>query len=306
MSEQRYEGPIIDAHTHLWDLSMGKHPWLQPSGGFGPPGRLDRLKGKDYLLEHYRSDIAGTGVIGSVHVEALWDAAASPVEETRWLETLDGGDFASRYVGGIVFGREDTTEILREQASFERMRGVRQVIAWTPNPDRRMAAEADITRGEAWRAAIATLLEHDLHLELLLYPQQAENVAELARDFPALTIVVNHIGSPIEQDAAGLARWRAAIGTMAASPNVMMKLSAAAAYPEEKSVEAMRPFVLPIVEEFGAERVLWGSDFPVGALVGWSYADYLEAYRALLDERSAEEQRAILFDTANRLYRFGF
>lgn len=301
----RYDGPIIDAHTHLWDLSMGKHPWLQPSGGFGPKGRLDRLKGKDYLLDHYRADIAGSGVVASVHVEALWDAAASPVEETRWLDSLDGGQLASRYVGGVVFGREDTAAVLREQASSERMRGVRQVIAWTPNPERRMAAEPDITRGEAWRSAVPTLLEQDLHLELLLYPYQAENVVELAREFPQLTIVVNHIGSPIEQDAEGVARWRAAIGAMAQQPNVLIKLSAAAAYPEEKSVEAMGAFVLPIVEEFGAERVLWGSDFPVGTLVGWDYARYLEAYREVLDARSAEEQGAILFGTANRLYRFG-
>ncbi|WP_164861443.1 amidohydrolase family protein [Microbacterium sp. CPCC 204701] len=301
----RYDGPIIDAHTHLWDLSMGKHPWLAPSGGFGPPGRLDQLKGKDYLLEHYRADIDGVGVVASTHVEALWDAASSPVEETAWLESLDGGLLASRYVGGAVFGRADTEEILRAQASYERMRGVRQVIAWTPDPNRRMAATEGIARGGAWRAALPVLRELDLHLELLIYPHQAQDVAALAADYPDLPIVVNHIGSPIEQDEAGVGRWRAAIDTLAAHPNTFMKLSAAAAYPAEKSVDAMRPFVVPIVETFGADRVMWGSDFPVGTLVGWSYGRYLEAYRRLLDQRTPAEQAAILFGTANRLYRFG-
>ncbi|WP_186329527.1 amidohydrolase family protein [Agrococcus jejuensis] len=301
----RYDGPVIDAHTHLWDLSMDRHPWLRPAGDFGPKGRLDRLKGKDYVLEHYRADVEGTQVAASVHVEALWDASRSPIEETRWLETLDGGAFASRYVGAAAFGGDATEDVLREQASYERMRGIRQVVAWTPHPDRRMAPRDGILREAAWRRSVELLVELDLHLELLLYPYQADDVLALARDLPDLPIVVNHIGSPIEQDAEGVARWRASIATMAQAPNVLVKLSAAAAYPEEKSVDAMRPFVAPIVAELGADRVLWGSDFPVGTLVGWPYARYLEAYRTILDERTVDEQRAVLFGTANRLYRLG-
>jgi predicted TIM-barrel fold metal-dependent hydrolase len=304
MSE-RYAGPIIDAHTHLWDLGMDRHPWLRPSGDFGPPGRFDVLKGKNYLIDDYRGDIAGTDVVASVHVEALWDPADGRVNETRWLESLDGGALASRYVAGVTFGVPGTEDELREQAGFDRVRGVRQVIAWTPNPARRMAAEEGITRGRAWRGTIPLLLELDLHLELLLYPHQAEDVAELARDFPTLPIVVNHIGSPIEQDDEGVSKWRRAIATMAEHPNVHIKLSAAAAYPEEKSVAAMRRFVAPVVDDFGADRVLWGSDFPVGTLVGWSYSRYLEAYREILDERTVDEQASILYWTARRLYRFG-
>lgn len=301
----RYEGPIIDAHTHLWDLSLGKHPWLKPSGGFGPPGRLDALKGRDYLLSDYRSDIEGTGVVASAHIEALWDAGASPVEETQWLEEQDGDPLASRYVGAAAFGQSDTVDVLRRQAAFDRMRGIRQVIAWTPDPNRRMAPAEGIARDPRWLEAVPALIDLDLHLELLIYPHQGDDVASVATTFPDLTIVVNHIGSPIQQDAAGLAQWDEAITTMAAQPNVLMKLSAAAAYPEEKSVAAMGKFVLPIVDAFGPERVMWGSDFPVGRLVGWNYAAYLDAYRELLDERGSDAQRAIFFETANRLYRFG-
>jgi predicted TIM-barrel fold metal-dependent hydrolase len=302
---ERYLGPLIDAHTHLWDLSMDKHPWLRPSGDFGPKGRFDVLKGKDYGLAEYRADIEGCGVVASVHVEALWDPADGRLNETRWLETLDDEALASRYVAGATFGAVETERELRAQAEFARVRGVRQVIAWTPNPDRRMASEPAITRKKEWRRAIPLLLELDLHLELLIYPYQAEDVAELALAYPSLPIVVNHIGSPIEQDAAGVARWRAGIATMAARPNVLMKLSAAAAYPEEKSVAAMARFVDPIIDEFGADRVMWGSDFPVGTLAGWSYAQYLAAYREILDDRTTAEQSDILFGTANWLYRFG-
>jgi predicted TIM-barrel fold metal-dependent hydrolase len=302
---EQYDGPLIDAHTHLWDLSMDKHPWLRPAGDFGPKGRFDALKGKNYSLAQYRADIDGTDVIASVHVEALWDPQDGRVNETRWLETLNGGRLASRYVAGVSFDTPATESELRQQAAFERVRGVRQVIAWTPNPDRRMVAEESLARGAGWLAAIPLLLELDLHLELLLYPYQAGDVAALATEFPELPIVVNHIGSPIEQDVEGIARWHDAIATMADSRNVLVKLSAAGAYPIEKSGAAMARLVDPVIDAFGAERVMWGSDFPVGTLVGWSYATYLDAYRQIIARRSVAEQQQIFFSNANQLYRFG-
>jgi predicted TIM-barrel fold metal-dependent hydrolase len=304
MTKTQYDGPIIDSHTHLWDLTANDHyPWLRRAGSFGPKGRLYALKGKNYVLEDYRRDIADTGVVASVHVEALWDPEDDPVNETRWLETLGSPDLASRYVAAATFGSANSRGELEAQAAFERVRGIRQVIAWTPNPERRMAPEADITCRPEWRAAIPALLDLDLHLEVLMYPYQARNVTELAEDFPSLPIVVNHIGSPIEQDGPGIVRWRDGISLMANEPNIFVKLSAAAAYPTEKSVDAMRPFAEHLVDSFGADRIMVGSDFPVGTLVGWSYATYMDAYRTVLDGRSRSEQAAMFHDTAARLYR---
>jgi len=300
---QQFRGEIIDGHTHLWSLADDKYPWLRKGESFGPPGRLDRLKGKDYSLDDYRRDIEGTGVVGSVHVEALWDPADGRINETKWLETLDGGNLASRYVAGLDFGLPTTADEIAQQAAFARVRGVRQVIAWTPHPDRRMADRPHITAEPTWREAIPVLLEHDLHLELLLYPNQGDDVAELARDFPSLSIVVNHMASPIEQDEAGLKLWREAIVSMSSQPNVYMKASAAAAYLSEKTAAAMRPFLEHVVDNFGADRVIYGSDFPVGTLTGLSYSEYLEAYTTALSDRGTAEQQAIFHDTAAKLYR---
>ncbi|NQX28058.1 amidohydrolase family protein [Microbacteriaceae bacterium VKM Ac-2854] len=303
MTELLYDGPIIDAHTHLWDLSNDDYPWLMPTGSFGPKGRLDVLKGKDYLLENYRTDIAGCGVVASVHVEALFDPAKGLINETVWLETLDKSDnLAIRYTVGVAFGAADTERDIRAQAAFGRTKAVRQVIAWTPHPDRRMVPEADLARDPVWREAIPVLIELGLALEVLMYPWQAENVAELAADFPQLQIIVDHIGSPIEQDEAGLVRWREGITVMAAQPNVAVKASAAAAYLTEKTPAGIIPFVDHLVESFGADRVMFGSDFPVGTLVGWSYSEYLDAYRAAVRGLSRDEQEAVFFRTAARIY----
>ena len=68
-----YSGPIIDAHTHLWDLAMNKHPWLSPSNGSVQAlGGLEKIR-RTYLVQDYLRDSANQNIVASVHVEALWD-----------------------------------------------------------------------------------------------------------------------------------------------------------------------------------------------------------------------------------------
>ena len=84
-----YAGPLIDAHHHLWDLSLGKHPWLRDAKRdemvFGDPTPLMR----NYLPPDFRADAERQNLVASVHVEAGWDPA-DPVGETRWLERPGG------------------------------------------------------------------------------------------------------------------------------------------------------------------------------------------------------------------------
>src|SRR6185503_16755140 len=93
-----YDGPIIDAHHHMWDLSMGKHPWLTPADdSVDALGSLEELR-RTYVVEDYLRDAAGHDVVATVHIEALWARDADPVDETRWLEGLDkSSGVATRY-----------------------------------------------------------------------------------------------------------------------------------------------------------------------------------------------------------------
>ena len=83
-----YAGPVIDAHHHLWDLSMGRHRWLSPGASAGPLAALAAIA-EIYLVDDYRRGATGQNVVATVHVEALW--FGDPAEETRWLDTLDKG-----------------------------------------------------------------------------------------------------------------------------------------------------------------------------------------------------------------------
>ena len=73
-----YRGPIIDAHCHLWDLGMGRHPWLRPEGGaIQALGDLAPIR-RNYLVDDYRRDAANQNVVASVYIEAVWTAQTIP------------------------------------------------------------------------------------------------------------------------------------------------------------------------------------------------------------------------------------
>lgn len=133
-----YSGPIIDAHHHLWDLSLGRHPWIT-GAGVAALGDVAYLR-RDYGLAELRADMEGQGVVGSVHVEALWDRARDPVEETRWLEGLARPvglppGIAARYVASVPLGRPGAAEILsRQLAASPRVVGLRETVRWRTSP----------------------------------------------------------------------------------------------------------------------------------------------------------------------------
>jgi predicted TIM-barrel fold metal-dependent hydrolase len=304
MGVRPYDGPVVDAHFHLWDLARDTYPWLRPSGAFGPPGRLDALKGTNYRLENYRADVTNQRVVGSVHVEALWDPEDGQENETVWLDGLDKSDgLAIRYVAGAPFGHPRTAETIRRHVRSARVVGVRQTIAWTPDPDWRMVDRADLTEDAGWRSALPLLREHDLLLEVLMYPDQARNVADLARDHPWLTIVVNHMGSPIHADDAGVRAWRAGLATMAEQLNVAMKVSAATSYLPERTEAALEGYLASVLDPFTPDRVIVGSDFPVAGLDGWSYDRYMNAYRGSVRHLSHTDQEKVFLGNAMRYYR---
>ena len=100
-----YDGSIIDPHHPLWDLNLGRHPWLsQTAGDSGNLGDLAPLR-RNYLPQDYLSDARGHNVVATVHVEASWDSH-DPLGETRWLESIDKiGGVAARYVARVPLAR---------------------------------------------------------------------------------------------------------------------------------------------------------------------------------------------------------
>ena len=240
-----YRGPIIDAHCHLWDLAMDRHPWLRPKGdAIQALGDLGPIR-RNYLVDDYRRDAADQNVVASVHIEAAWDRSDDPLAEIRWLETLDkSSGVAVRYIGFADLASPGAGVVLDRLAQVERCVGVRQMLSWHPTqPARSFAQRPGIADEGGFRRGVALLARHDQLLELMLYPYQAEEVARLAHDVPGQTIIVNHCGSPIDRDPDGMARWRQALKLLGAAPNVMIKISALTAYDPRPKACARSRFI---------------------------------------------------------------
>jgi predicted TIM-barrel fold metal-dependent hydrolase len=299
-----YDGPIIDAHHHLWDLSLGRHPWLSVSAGKrGGLGDLAPLR-RNYLPEDYRRDAARQNIVGSVHVEAGW-ADGDCLGETRWLDTLDKtGGIAERYVVHVPLASARTPALIEAQARFSRVVGVRDVLSWSADPARRFAARGDLIDDPQWRAGLARLESRGLVFDLMVFPNQLAQAERLARDFPNQLFVLNHCGSPIDRDGEGMRRWGEGLALLGRAPNVSIKISDLVAYDHHWTLESLAEVVLHCLECFGTARAMFASDFPVAGLHA-SFDEVYDAFKAIASQLSANEQRALFFANAARLYRLG-
>jgi predicted TIM-barrel fold metal-dependent hydrolase len=301
-----YYGSIIDAHSHLWDLDMDRHPWLRPIGGaIQALGDLAPIR-RNYLVDDYRRDAANQNVVASVHIEAAWDRADDPLQEIKWLETLDkSSGVAARYIGFADLAAPDAGAALDRLSEVKRCVGVRQMLSWHPTePARSFAPRPGIADEADFRRGVALLSRHDQLLELMLYPYQAEEVARLARDFADQTFIVNHCGSPIERGRDGMARWREGLRLLGSAPNVQIKISALTAYDPSPTPESLREVALHCIECFGVDRSMFGSDFPVGRL--WTSFDAIfDGFKAIVGDLSEAEQSALFHDNARRVYLIG-
>jgi predicted TIM-barrel fold metal-dependent hydrolase len=298
-----YVGPIIDAHHHLWDLSLGRHRWLtEDDASLAALGDISYMR-HTYLPEDYLRDVGDRNLVGSVHIEAVWDRTRDPAEETAWLETLDKRrGVATRYVAFAPLMDAGVEPVLARQAACRRVAGVRETIRWHPDPAKRWA-EKGLVETQAFRRGVALLGKYGLALELLMNPWQAEEVARLAADFPDQMFLINHCCTPNDRDEAGLARWRRGLGLLGGRENVAIKVSNFGAYSPDRSLPALRATVMTCIEAFGTQRAMFGTDYPV-ARRNMTYAAMVDAFAAIIADFTPTEQEALFHGNARRIYRF--
>lgn len=297
-----YSGPIIDAHTHLWDMSMNKHAWLSPSNGSVQAlGGLDKIQ-RTYVVADYLNDAMNQNIVASVHIEALWDPS-DPLGETQWLETLDKSrGVAERYIASAPIGTPSAARILEQQAAFPRVVGIRDILSFHPaNPGKSFVKRADKAFDPAWRRDIARLPGLGLMFELMMYPYQIDGVLAVARSLPNLQLMVNHCASPIDRDEEHMQRWREAVQQLAREPNIALKVSNIAGYDPQPTYESVRAVALYCIECFGLQRTILATDWPVASLKT-GFDEIYDTFRRITADMTEAEQRALFHDNAKRLY----
>ena len=292
---------VVDAHHHIWrqaDLA-----WLQ-----GPPqprifGAYAAIR-RDYPIEEYMAEASAAGVVGSVYVQTNWPAGREE-EEVAWVQSVaDRHGFPHAIVGYADLAAPAVGATLDRMSKHPRLRGIRQQLHWHETPLYRFAARPDLMDDPAWRRGLGEVARRGLLFELQVFAGQLEGAARLVRDFPHVTFVLMHAGMLEDRAPEGWARWRAGMRALAAAPNVHVKLSGLGTFERACSVDLWGPVIRETVELFGPSRCMFGSNFPIEKL--WTtYDEVVRVSIEGLGGLSAGEQRAVLHDTAGRVYRLG-
>lgn len=292
---------VIDTHFHVWDLERFSYPWLEQVFDT-PMGDYSSICAT-YTLDDYRRDRGDVPVVKGVHVEAAC-APRHALDETRWLQELADGDpegFPHAIVAAADLTAPDVGELLAAHARFPNVRGVRQIV--NHHEDARLTfTERDLLHDAAWRRGFAQLAEHRLSFDLQLYPHQMADARRLAEEHGETAIIVNHAGMPIALEGEELARWRAGVDELARAPNVSVKVSGVGMVFHDWTVDRLRPVVDHLLERFGTDRVMLGSNFPVDRL-GGDFPAIWRAFEECTAHCSEAERRRVFHDNAVRHYR---
>lgn len=290
---------IVDAHHHLWDLNAVRYPWLMARGVkrfFGDPTPIQ----KNYLVEDLRADAAGFELLGSVHIQ-VGAADGDELLESRWLqETSERDGLPSAIIAYCDLAHPEVETRLEQQLQFSKLRGIRQIVGRSAEEDARTGS-GTLLDDERWHAGLALLADKGLSFDLQLIPRQLQRAADVLCKVPQLKVALCHCGSPWDQSESGLREWRRGLETLAMLDNVHCKISGLGMFDHDWSRDSIRPIVATIIDVFGSERVMFGSNFPVDKL-HTDYATVWNAYDALTSDYSNEHRERLFVDNARAFY----
>jgi predicted TIM-barrel fold metal-dependent hydrolase len=311
---------ICDPHHHLWD-----HP------------------NSRYLLDELLRDTgSGHHVVSTVFVECMsmyrqhGPQAMKPVGETEFVQGIAAmsasGQYGPMRVAAGIVGFADlalgaaVAPVLEAHlaASPNRFRGIRHASAWDASPDIRnshTSPSQGLLLDATFREGFACLQQYGLSFDAWLYHSQMGELADLARAFPEVTIILDHVGGLLgigpyagkRQEV--FPQWQRSIAELATCANVVVKLGGLAMSmcgfgwhrrPQPPTsaelAESMAPYYLYCIEQFGVERCLFESNFPVDR-VSCSYMVLWNAFKRIAQDFSSADKAALFHDNAARVYR---
>jgi predicted TIM-barrel fold metal-dependent hydrolase len=292
---------IVDAHHHIWrqaDLSWLSGP-MQPRI-FGPYEPIRR----DYSVTEYLDDIAGSDVLRSVYVQTNWPHDRFESEAAWVQQTANENGWPHALVAYADFSVDDVRPQLDRLARYPLVRGARMQLHWHENPLYRFAVRPDLCSDPVIRRNVGRLAEYGWSFDLQVFTPQMAEAAMLAESCPEVTFVLQHAGMWEDLSPEGHAAWRAGMTLLARCPNVVSKLSGLGTFIHRNDLAHIADVLDDTVAIFGAERCLFGSNFPIEKL--WtSYRDLVDAYRTATARLRPEQRDAIFAATARRVYRLG-
>jgi L-fuconolactonase len=271
---------MIDAHHHLWDPSRREYPWMAGTA-------MDPIR-RPYTVDDLRAVTKAAGV----HATVLVQTVSSEEETAEFLATAAAEPVIAGVVGWVDLTAPDIAD--RLAALDGPLVGIRHQVEGEPDDDWLLRPEVV--------AGLSTVAAAGLAFDLLVRPSQLPAATEAALRLPQLRLVLDHAAKP--PIATGeWEPWASGVAALAARENVVCKLSGLVTEADWTGWEVghLRRYVDHVLDVFGPERLLFGSDWPVCELAA-SYEVVLDAAVALTGALSDAERLAVFEDNARTAY----
>jgi L-fucono-1,5-lactonase len=274
---------VLDAHHHVWDLGARPQPWTD---------RLPPLQ-RSFSLDDLRPALRRGNVTATVLVQTVTVAEETP----EMLALAAAEPLIAGVVGWVPLDSPDVAGLLaglRALPGGSKLAGVRHQVQEEADPG--WLCRPQVRRG------LAAVGAAGLAYDLLVTAGQLPAAVATARALPQVRFVLDHAGNPpVDPDAA--AGWRRDVMALSRSENVTVKLSGltTGAYPGQVPPGTLRSWVDVLLDGFGPDRMMFGSDWPVCTLTS-SYEEVLAAALDATSQLSPPEREALLAGTATRFY----
>lgn len=271
----------IDSHQHFWKYDPVQYAWIDDG--------MKTIR-RDFLPEHLAEEIARAGIHGTIAVQA------GTAAETEWLLALaQDWDFIRGVVGWVPLTDPHVSDSLDRLAANRKLCGVRHLLQDEPDPNYMLRQD--------FNAGIRALRPLGLAYDILIYERHLPQTIEFVDQHPNQIFVLDHIAKP-KIKAGEISPWRANIRELARRQNVYCKISGMITEADWNSwmPEQLQPYLDVVLKSFGANRLMFGSDWPVCLLAG-TYGKWTMLVERALDALSIPEQERIWSHTAIEAYR---
>ena len=275
---------MIDSHHHLWRYTNEGYPWIPISSPLA----------KDQLAPELEVVASESFITGTIVVQAR-----QVIEESDFLLTLaDQTDRIQAVVGWVPLIDENVSVHIERLSAFPKFKAVRHVLQEEPD---------DYFLRDDFHCGLSLLPSFGLRYDLLIFQRQIPVAIQLVDRQPDLPIILNHIAKPEARNGRIESTWRSGMKELAKRDNLLgVKFSGLLTeFPEgEGDAETVAAYFYETLEIFGADRVMFGTDWPV-CLLRTSYRDWADSMRELIADLPESERKAILEGNAKRAYGLG-
>jgi predicted TIM-barrel fold metal-dependent hydrolase len=282
-------GGVIDAHHHVWDLTRRPQPWLAEPG----LGALRRSFSTSDLVTDSTAGLCGRKLTATVLVQCLPLVA----ETEEFLRLAEQDQLVAGVVGWVDLtdpGMGGQLDRLRTVPGGQLLVGVRHLVQAESDPNWLLRKDV--------RRSLDEVAQRGLCYDLLILPHQLAAAATLAAEAPHLRLVLDHAAKPPLR-SGDLGEWTKGVRSLSAAPQVVCKFSGLITEADHQSwsTKDLRPVAKELLEDFGPNRLMFGSDWPVCRVAG-GWAAWASAAEELLAPLLPADLDQVLQGTARRTY----